>query len=304
MRVKISLAADKSGIIDFNYQHLILAVIYGFLSRSNPDYAQWLHHQGFVYKKDKRFKFFVFSGITFNRPVKIISPNRSNGSSDSSGVNGVKNRNGFSFNASPANPFTFSFQIASPVDKFLQHLIDGIFQEGCEITIGRQNITIHRVETLPEPLTGFSSTGGSNGLISITLRPLESPIFIKKPMPSGQNDVYLFPGDEGYEELLNQNLMHKYDTLYGKPFEGEPLKFDFHAIRGKSVKCFTVFKRGTDGGMKSIDVKGTLQPFTVTGQCELIWIGLECGFGQNNSMGCGYVEICHERTQMGSSEKT
>ncbi|MBE7446640.1 MAG: hypothetical protein HS132_15970 [Planctomycetia bacterium] len=34
-----------------------------------------------------------------------------------------------------------------------------------------------------------------------------------------------------------------------------------------------------------------MQPFTVTGPGELISIGLECGFGQNNSMGCGYVEV-------------
>ena len=84
--------------------------------------------------------------------------------------------------------------------------------------------------------------------------------------------------------------MHKYDTLYGKPFEGEPLKFDFHAIKGKSVKQFTIFKKGLDGSTKPINIKGTLQPFTVTGPKELISIGLECGFGQNNSMGCGYVE--------------
>lgn len=288
MRICVTISEDNSGVIDFNYQHQIQAVIYGFLSKSNPDYAQWLHQQGFVYKNDKRFKLFVFSGITFNRPVKIISSNRLNGLSGSSGLSGLKSRDGFSFNASQANPFTFSFQIASPVDKFIQHLIDGIFQEGCEIVLGRQKATIYRIETLPEPIAFNSEIQNSKS--EILLKPLESPIFIKKPMPSGQNDVYLFPGDEGYEELLNQNLMHKYDTLYGKPFEGEPLKFNFQAIRGKSVKCFTVFKRGADGGMKSIDIKGTLQPFTVTGPRELIRIGLECGFGQNNSMGCGYVE--------------
>jgi CRISPR-associated endoribonuclease Cas6 len=287
MRTKITLSADKAGIIDFNYQHQIQAMIYGFLSRSNPDYAQWLHQQGFIYKKDKRFKFFVFSGITFDGPIKIIRLN------SLSGLNCLIRRNGFSFNASQTNPFTFSFQIASPVDTFIQHLIEGIFQEGNEIVLGRQKLNTHRVETLPDSLDNSNRASGLNrlhGLISLTLRPLESPLFIKKPMPPGQQDVYLFPGDEDYKELLNQNLMHKYDTLYGKPFEGESLQFDFHAIRGKSVKCFTVFKRGADGGMKSIDIKGTLQPFTVTGPRELIRIGLECGFGQNNSMGCGYVE--------------
>jgi len=123
------------------------------------------------------------------------------------------------------------------------------------------------------------------------LKPLESPLFIKKPMPPGQQDIYLFPGDNGYEELLNQNLMHKYETLFGKPYQGETLKFYFLETKGKTVKQFTVFKKGLDGSVHPIHIKGTLQPFTVTGPKELIKIGLECGFGQNNSMGCGYVEI-------------
>lgn len=110
-------------------------------------------------------------------------------------------------------------------------------------------------------------------------------------MPPGQQDIYLFPGDNGYEELLNQNLMHKYETLFGKPYQGETLKFCFLETKGKSVKQFTVFKKGLDGSVNPIHIKGTLQPFTVTGPKELIRIGLECGFGQNNSMGCGYVEV-------------
>jgi len=301
MRIKITLAADTSGIIDFNYQHQIQAVIYGFLSRSNPDYAQWLHQQGFVYKKDKRFKLFVFSGITFNCPIKIIRSNRLSSSNGLNGLNGfiglnsLNSRNGFSFAGSKNSPFTFSFQIASPVDKFIQHLIEGIFHEGNEITIGRQKITIYRIETLPDPL---SSSNSSSGLIGLNVYPLESPIFIKKPMPPGQQDIYLFPGDEDYEELLNQNLTHKYETLYGKQYEGEPLKFDFQLeqfellnrfkrLKPKLIKSFKIFKNGKITG----EIKGTLQPFTVTGPKELVRIGLECGFGQNNSIGCGYVEI-------------
>ena len=308
MRIKITLSADKSGIIDFNYQHQIQAVIYGFLSKLNPDYAQWLHQQGFVYQKDKRFKLFVFSGIMFDGPIKItrsMSTNRSsssnglnelgvlNGLNSFVGLNSLNSRNGFSFKASQTNPFTFSFQIASPVDKFIQHLIEGIFHEGNEIVLGRQKLNIHRIETLPDPIAFNSEIPSPKS--EILLKPLESPLFIKKPMPPGQQDIYLFPEDEDYKEFLNQNLIHKYETLYGKPFEGEPLKFDFHAVQGKSVKQFTVFKKGLDGSTKSINIKGTLQPFTVTGPKELIRIGLECGFGQNNSMGCGYVEINRNR---------
>ncbi|MEK7291146.1 MAG: CRISPR-associated endoribonuclease Cas6, partial [Planctomycetota bacterium] len=225
------------------------------------------------------------------------------------GLNGLNGLNGFSFKASHISPFTFSFQIASPVDKFIQHLIEGIFGEGQEVRLGKQTFSVCRVETLADPLetttgasssnglnslnrlNGLNSLNGLNGLIRVSLKPLESPLFIKKPMPPGQQDIYLFPGDNGYEELLNQNLMHKYETLLGKPYQGETLKFYFLETKGKSVKQFTVFKKGLNGSVNPIHIKGTLQPFTVTGPKELIKIGLECGFGQNNSMGCGYVEI-------------
>jgi CRISPR-associated endoribonuclease Cas6 len=296
VRIKITLSARKSAIVDFNYQHQIQALIYEFLSRSNPDYAQWLHQQGFVYQRDKRFKFFVFSGILFHGPIKLRTshathPGGLNGLNDLSGLNGLNSLSGFLFHASQANPFTFSFCIASPVDTFIQHLIEGIFSEGQEVRLGKNTFCVHRIETLPEPLNRLNGLNGSNSSISLNLYPLESPIFVKKPMPPGQQDIFLFPGDKEYEDLLNQNLKDKYETLYGKPYESEMLTFDFHTIKGKSVKHFTVFKKGMDGSLRAVNIKGTLQPFTVTGTKELIQIGLECGFGQNNSMGCGYVEV-------------
>lgn len=268
MRIRITLSSNISGLIDFNYQHQILSIIYKFISDSNPDFASWLHEQGFVCKNDKRFKLFVFSGITFNRPVRPSN---------------AGSRKGFSFNASNRSSFTFSFEIASPVGKFVQHLIEGLFYEGNEVTLGKQNVYIFRVETLPDTESII------NGSKAVNLRPLESPIFVKKPMPQGESDIYLYPGDDEYNHFLNTNLMNKYETLYGKPYEGELLQFEFKNSIKKTEKRFTLFKPTGNGKMEEIHIKGTLKPFTVSGPKELISIGLECGFGQNNSMGCGYV---------------
>lgn len=336
MRIKITFTAYKNGQIDFNYQHQIQSVIYKFLSNSNPDYAEWLHEEGYVYKREQNFKFFVFSGITFNGKIKISRLSSLNGSSSSSSssslnslnsLNGLSSLNGFLFTASPAQPFTFSFQIASPVNNFLQYLIDGIFKTGQEILLGRQSIIVHRVETLSDPLDRLNSSNrvnssnsstGLSGLNSLndlnclnlfSLCPLESPLFVKMPSPKGERDIYLFPGDEYYETLLNQNLIHKYETLYGNPYEGEHLKFEFPTVeihkqfkpfkqferlepveQFKQFKQFTIFKTGPGGSVKPVHIKGTLRPFNVSGPTELIRIGLECGFGQNNSIGCGYVE--------------
>ncbi|MDR4507322.1 MAG: CRISPR-associated endoribonuclease Cas6 [Candidatus Brocadiaceae bacterium] len=297
MRIKITLASNSSGSIDCNYQHQIQAVIYGFLARSNPDYAAWLHEQGYLYKKEQRFKLFVFSGITFHGSIKIRKSNDSNS---------------FSFHGSSRNPFLMSFQIASPVDKFIQGLIEGIFQEGQETRLGTQIFSVYQVETLPNPFDCLNSLNGSSGLDSLNclngldrlnglngsnsslylnLQPLESPLFIKKPMPAGVQDLYLFPGDDGYEAYVNRNLLNKYETLYGQSYTGDVLTFHFHEKQGKSVKQFTIFKKGKSGNLLPVHIKGTLQPFTVKGPGVLIKIGLECGFGQNNSMGCGYVGL-------------
>ncbi len=283
MRIKITLSANKAGIIDFNYQHQIQGLIYSFLSSSDPDYSSWLHEHGFVYDKDKKFKLFVYSGIIFHKPIKTTPP-----LSPSLLKRGMGGVTGFAFIGSPSNPFTLSFQIASPVRQFIQHLIGGIFKEGQEIKLGRQALSVFQVETLENSLSSLSYPAHPVHPCeyTLTLKPLESPIFIKKPMPEGERDIYLFPGDGGYEELLNQNLIRKYETLYGKPYKGEPLKFEFHPAKGKSIKLFKIFKQGKIAD----EIKGTLQPFAASGSEELIKIGLDCGFGQNNSMGCGYVE--------------
>ncbi len=270
MKLKITLSTNVPGVIDFNYQHQIASIIYKCLANTNPDYAEWLHDQGFAGSNGKQFKLFVFSGITFEGPIKISAY-------------GAKK--GFTFRATERSPFTLSFQIASPVDEFVQTLIEGVFFEGNPINLGRQPVRIFRVQTLHDNLIA------ENGSQTVNLAPLETPIFVKKPMPKGVNDLFLYPGDDEYEILLNRNLANKYQALFNKSYEGEPLNFRFKPLAKKSEKKFTIFKQTPDGASEAIDIKGTLKPFGVTGPLELIKIGIECGFGQENSMGCGYVDV-------------
>ena len=84
--VKITLVSCSKGAIDFNYQRQIQGLIYGFLAKSNPEYASSLHKHGYVYERDKRFKLFVFSGIIFDKPIKVIGSNRSISSNSLNGL--------------------------------------------------------------------------------------------------------------------------------------------------------------------------------------------------------------------------
>ena len=138
MRIKITLASCNKGAIDFNYQHQIQELIYKeFLAKSNPEYASSLHRHGYVYERDKRFKLFVFSGILFHKPIRPA--------------------HGFTFNGTLSDSFTRSFQIASPINEFIQYLIVGIFKEGQEIKLGRQRLNVYCVETLSDPLEHIGS---------------------------------------------------------------------------------------------------------------------------------------------------
>ena len=172
MRIKTTFSTDKSRRNRLQLSAPDTGAHLWFLSKSNPDYSQWLHQQGFVYKNDKRFKFFAFSGISFHGPIKIIRSNRLNGLNGSNGLsglslNGLSGLNGFSFKPPHISPFTFSFQIASPVDKFIQHLIEGIFGEGQEVRLGKQTFSVCRVETLADPLDTTTGSSSSNGLNSL-----------------------------------------------------------------------------------------------------------------------------------------
>ncbi|MFA6780289.1 MAG: hypothetical protein WCU80_11010 [Paludibacteraceae bacterium] len=66
MRFKLTLQLEKRrycDLIPLNYQYECSAVIYRILSRSNTDYSQWLHENGFQLENGKQFKLFTFSRL-------------------------------------------------------------------------------------------------------------------------------------------------------------------------------------------------------------------------------------------------
>lgn len=268
MRIKINFTAHGKGEIDLHYQHQIQTFIHSFLTRSNPNYAKWLSEEGYACNTDNGFKLFIYSGIIFDTQPTHHSKGFST--------------NSFTFEGTPDSPFRFSLQMASPVNGFLQHLIDGLFIDGKEIKLGTQKVQVSKVETLTMPLANLSK---------LYLKPLASPIFIKKTNSAGKRDIYLYPDDAQHTTLLNDNLILKYETLYGRAYEGERLEFKFFPTIGKNKMHFKVITREKHGLSDITNIKGTLKPFSITGPDELVKIGLECGFGQATTSGCGYVEV-------------
>jgi CRISPR-associated endoribonuclease Cas6 len=283
MRVKLTLfPANGKVILPINYNYFLTSLIYKIIHNSSEDYSCFLHDEGYRLEKSKKgFKLFTYSmlkGEKFRIDAEKIIFLNSN----------------------------IQWQISSPVDNFIQHLVTGVFAEGQEIEIGSINnrsscstglngssalngfnrFLIERVETLPRP--AFKETMRFTCL---------SPITVSKVV--GLNDLsglnssngltchYLRPWEDGFTEAIKNNMIKKYKLVHGKDIEDSEfkIKIDTDYMNKKSGKITKNIN------FKKTNIIGFMAPFEVTGSPELIEIGYEAGFGEKGSMGFGMVKV-------------
>ena len=66
MRIQIQADIGNGITLPINYNHLLAGVIYRFLAESDPEYASFLHEEGYA-AAEKRFKLFTFSQLMAER---------------------------------------------------------------------------------------------------------------------------------------------------------------------------------------------------------------------------------------------
>lgn len=257
-RIKIKFITTDNAVIDHHYNHQFLGLIYKLLK--DKRYSSLLHQKGYEFRYGnsvKKFKFFCVSGIKFQTRIKSTERG---------------------FTSIYGEPMMFSIQIASPIKQFTKNLIEGLLSESSSLRIGSAKLFIAAVELMPQiPFNGEAR-----------LRPVESPILVKKPMPYGKPDKYLFPGDPDFDFFFNKNLHDKYIALFGKACQCEDGDLELTFCDAVDSKKTIEVRTGSGLFNKLI---GTTKPFIIKGCAELINIGLYCGFGANNAIGCGYVEL-------------
>ena len=106
MRIKILADVGDGLILPINYNHLLAGVIYRFLAESDPEYASFLHEEGYR-AAEKRFKLFTFSQLMAERRR----------------ITGDKIHFGS----------TLTWYVSSPVERFLSHFADTLLTEGTVI---------------------------------------------------------------------------------------------------------------------------------------------------------------------------
>lgn len=176
MRFKITLASSNSYIIlPIHYNALIQAAIYSNLS---PQFAQFLHDQGFLSEK-RKFRLFVFSRILgeyqilsqenkirFKSPIKLV--------------------------------------ISSPIPQFIQDITQILLRDG--IRFGNQELEIESLE-IDQPMVKCRE------ILVQTLSPVVA--YSTMTRTDGRKyTAYFQPGEEDFKKLVYQNLCRKITLLY------------------------------------------------------------------------------------------
>lgn len=265
MRLKLTLRQQRLvERIPLNYSYHMAATIYSTLTKSSDEYATTLHDRGYAPEGSRqKFKYFTFSNLQV--PVRTIE-------------------NGEIVSRSRQ----VTFYLSSPKEEFLQHLILGLFAEG-PLRIDNALFGKECIEKLPEPEWSESMTFSM-------LSPLAVSVY-RDPSAGMNTKEYLRYDDSRLSDMLSHNLQAKYRGLFGcePPENGIPfsVKFEEEYLKrvrekGRSVEKLITIK---DSNGRETRVKAIQCPLTVTGNPELIKVGYECGFGENNSMGFGMVKV-------------
>jgi CRISPR-associated endoribonuclease Cas6 len=259
MRIQLTLTPTSyPAIMPLNH-HQLAAFIYETVAVAAPDFANFLHEEGWRPDQltDHRFKFFVFS--LPDVPRFTFQPN---GKSFTEGV--------------------VWWQISSPLPEFIEAFIVGLGTRR-EVRIGQSHFTVSQVDLIPHP--DFASPMRFMALSPLMVSTTEADTAGRRIKRYVRADEALFG------ELVATNLRAKYQALYGTEPEDPTLEFMFdpkylaEAGGAESRKVTRLIQ------YKETKIKSVLAPFLVQGNSQLIQLGWESGFGSANSQGFGMAGL-------------
>lgn len=190
MRIKILADVGDGITLPINYNYQLAGVIYRFLAESDPEYASFLHKEGYA-AAEKRFKLFTFSQLMAERRR----------------ITGDK----IHFRS------TLTWSVSSPVERFLSHFADTLLTEG-RLSIGQHELRVRDV-TVPR-LPRFQS--------EMHFRCLSPIVMSTTRERNGKLTMhYCLPDDPALSELIRQNLIRKHEAIHGRVPHDDTLTFAF-----------------------------------------------------------------------------
>lgn len=255
MNLSITLTRKRGNCLPVNYQYPLSAWIYKVIARADEKHAAFLHEHGFAFDR-KAFKMFTFSQLDL-RPYQMQG------------------------NIIQLHGTDIKLILRFHIDASLENFVKGLFiNQHCGLgdRTAQADFEVTKVETFASPY--FTTTMRYECL---------SPIVLATGRDDGSRE-YLSPEDPRYGRILVTNLTRKLNAmaLYNNTDEYViPGDASFRLLNTPRKKGVTI-KANTPEQTKMI---GYLFHFELTAPVELHEIGYASGFGQENSMGMGCVEV-------------
>ena len=190
MRIKMLTDVGNRLTLPINYNHLLTGVIYRFLAKSDPEYASFLHNEGYG-AEPRRFKLFTFSQLMAERRR----------------INGTQ----IHFDS------TLTWFVSSPVEDFLSHFANTLLSEG-KLTLDGHPLPIKDVAIPRAP--HFQSETRFRCLSPVVMSTVRER--------DGKRSMhYCLPDDPAISDLIRQNLIRKHEVIHGHPPHDKTLTLQF-----------------------------------------------------------------------------
>jgi len=256
MRFKITFnRTGKQRMLPMDYQYYIGSWIYKVIGKADPEFASFLHRQGYI-DGNKQFKLFNYSPLNFGKPILW------------------KEKSLFEICIDTVF-LHVSFYMPDAAERF----IVGLFNNQ-QVFVGDKfngiDLTVSQIERLAEPAitaTMFYKAG--------------SPIVISVAREGEKYAKYLSPKEKDYSDFIKNNLIQKWKTIPMAERLHDDFSFEWEVTSEPKSKLATV-KPYTPQQSK---VRGYMYEFKMTAPEEIHRLILSAGIGEKNSTGFGWVEV-------------
>ncbi|MGS0764728.1 CRISPR-associated endoribonuclease Cas6 [Syntrophomonas curvata] len=245
MRISLVFNAEKEIVLPIQYNHIVQGFLYNSLS--DKSYSNFLHHTGYEID-NKVFRLFTFSRILgsfrINRTTEKISF------------------------LPPVH-----IVVASPLEQFITDVAETLIKS--ETLFLGQNIL---------EIAGISVHRDIPFSDRMQIKMLSPMVAYSTVMKDGKKRTeYYSPWNSGFTAIARQNLLFKYQVLYGEL----PKNQDFKIIpNGNQERKFKVV-----ANYKGTIIEGYNGIYWLKGNPELIRVAYETGLGSKNSQGFGCWEV-------------
>lgn len=270
MQFKITFQVLQPGqLLPLSYQYELSSWIYRSIEKSDSTFGEFLHTQGY-YENGKRFKLFTFSNLYVPPKFEIIDDRMKIWSKEIS--------------------FVVSFLVEKAAIQLITALFDyQAFRLGDRIS--QVDLRVKSVEHISISL----ETSDAYHLRAI------SPVLVAAPEMRSDghlNHQYLSPLDEGFKTYFFKNLIAKYKAARAHDLVedvdlNQPMQFQL--LPSKIKKRGIRIKAQTPQETKVI---GYQFDFALQAPRELVWVGLNGGFGGQNATGFGATRLLSQKSSL------